>query len=422
MKRLSRNLRAASLTFWRGVNPDAKHLMLATMILSSLVLGVENVTRTLFVLRLDLGTEFFGVYNAFRAFGFMGLAVPAGLLSRRIGLKNTMLLGAVIFVVGFVGGSLVEILPHAYWKVYALTTNLVSTSGFAMYSVNASPAIMSTTRPHNRSRIYGAASAARNFGTLTGMLVGGILPALLARTMNLALADTDPYRLALLGCAVFALPGIYVITLVNEESQPQPRHRIRNRDDFPIMPVVLLLVFVLFSQGGSSVCRSFCNAYMDTQLRLGPDTIGILGAVAQLCASLVPFLIPRLSRYVSHGNLLAMASMGIALMLMPLSFIENWAGAGVGRLGVMSLAAIWMPVVQIYQMEMVQQAWRPLAFGLVSVAQSVNYGTLSFFGGRVISLGGYPTLFLVGAALSVLGSIMIFLVQRLPLMQPQHAN
>ncbi len=418
----ARSRRAAILTFWRGVSPDAQRLMLATMILSSLALGVENVARTLFVLRLDLGTEFFGTFNSFRAFGFMGMAVPAGMLSRRIGLRNTMLLGSVLFLAGYVGGSLVEILPHAHWKVSALATNLMSTGGFAMYSVNASPAIMSTTRPHNRSRIYGAASAARNFGTLAGMLVGGILPAYLSRTLNLSLAATGPYQLALLACAVIAIPGIYVISRFREDGQPQMQPRIRRKGDFPIVPMVLILVYVLFSQGASTVCRSFCNAYMDTQLRLGPDTIGILGALAQLSAALVPFAIPRLSRHLHRGNLLAVTSLALALMLLPLSYIRTWAGAGLGRLGVMSLAAIWMPVVQIYQMEMVQREWRPLASGLMSVAQSLNYGTLSFFGGRVISLWGYPPLFMIGAVLTVVGSFMIFLVSRLPLMQPQHAN
>ena len=102
----ARTRRAASLTFWRGVSPDAQRLMLATMILSSLALGVENVARTLFVLRLDLGTEFFGTFNSFRAFGFMGMAVPAGMLSRRIGIRNTMLLGSVLFLAGYVGGQL----------------------------------------------------------------------------------------------------------------------------------------------------------------------------------------------------------------------------------------------------------------------------------------------------------------------------
>ena len=422
MLMLSRNLRAATLSFWREVNPDARRLMVATMILSSLMMGVGSVTRALFILRLGLGTEFFGAFNAFGALGYMGLAVPAGMLSRHIGLKNSMLLGSGVFFVGFVGGTLVESLPPTYWVTFALALQLVLAGGFAMFSVNASPAIMSTTRPDNRTKIYGAVSAARNFGTLVGMLVGGFLPTILSRSMNLSLDSTDPYRLAMLGCAVLAVPGIYAITRINEDRQPHTEHKFDNRAVFPIMPVGMILVYVLFSQGAVAVCHSFCNAYMDEELHLSPDAIGILGALGQLCAVIVPFTVPRLSRYMNNGNLLAVASMGTAFMLLPLSLIENWAGVGLGRLGVMSLSAIWMPVVQIYQMEMVQREWRPLAFALLSVALGINYGTLSYFGGRVISHWGYPTLFLICAGLTVMGSIVLFIVQRLPLMQPKYAN
>ncbi len=422
MLMLSRNLRAATRSFWRDVNPDARRLMVATMILSSLMMGVGSVTRALFVLRLGLGTEFFGTFNAFGAVGYMGLAVPAGMLSRHIGLKRSMMLGAAVFVMGFVGGTLVESLPAAYWVTFALAMQLVLAGGFAMFSVNASPAIMSTTQPHNRSKIYGAVSAARNFGTLVGMLVGGFLPTILARSLDLSLDSTDPYRLAMLSCAVIVVPGIYAITRFREERQPQTQHKFDNRTMFPIMPVGMILIYVIFSQGAVAVCHSFCNAYMDEELRLSPGAIGILGALGQLCAVIVPFTVPRLSRYMNNGNLLAMASMGTAFMLLPLSLIEHWAGVGLGRLGVMSLSAIWMPVVQIYQMEMVQREWRPLAFALLSVALGLNYGTLSYFGGRVISHWGYPTLFLICAGLTVMGSLALFIVQRLPLMQPKYAN
>ncbi len=419
---LTRNLRAAILSFWRDVNPDARRLMVATMILSSLMMGIGSVTRALFVLRLGMGTEFFGTFNAFGALGYMGLAVPAGMLSKYMGLKNSMLLGAVVFFVGFVGGSLVESLPHAYWAPYALAMQLLLAGGFAVFSVNAFPAIMSTTNPNNRTKIYGAASASRNLGTLVGMLVGGFLPTVLSRVMGLSLESTDPYRNALLLCTIVAIPGIYVITRFNENMESGQHKEYDNREVFPIMPVGLILVYVIFSEGTVAVCHSFCNAYMDMQLRLGPDAIGVLGALGQLSAVIVPFTVPSLSRHLKSGNLLALASLGTAFMMVPLALVDTWVGAGLGRLGVMSLSAIWMPVVQIYQMEMVQREWRPLAFALLSVALGINYGTLSYFGGRVIGSWGYSTLFLICAGLTVLGSLVLFIVQKLPIMQPRYAN
>lgn len=159
-------IQSVAFRLWGDVNANARRLIVATMVLSMLMMGISSVTRTLFVLRLGLGPEFFGIYNAFGALGYMGLALPAGMLSARMGLKNSMLLGTVVFAAGFVLSPFVETLPRAAWGGYALATQLVSAGGFAIFSVNASPAIMATTQPDNRSKIYGMVSAARNFGTL----------------------------------------------------------------------------------------------------------------------------------------------------------------------------------------------------------------------------------------------------------------
>lgn len=131
------------------------------------------MTRALFVLRLGLGTVFFGSFNVFGALGYLGLAIPAGMLSNLTGLKNSMLLSGAVFLMGFVVGTLVESPPPAFWVPYALGMQLVLAGGFAMFSVNTSATIMSTTRPDNRTKINGVVSAAHNFGTLIGMLVGG---------------------------------------------------------------------------------------------------------------------------------------------------------------------------------------------------------------------------------------------------------
>ena len=124
-----------------------------------------------------------------------------------------------MLTLGYVGGSLVESLPFAYWKTYTLGIQLVSTGGFALFWVNASPSLMSTTRPHNRPKIYGALHAAGNFGALFGMLAGGFLPTALARFLSLSLDTTHPYRLALLGCTLFAVPALLAIARFEGEQQ-----------------------------------------------------------------------------------------------------------------------------------------------------------------------------------------------------------
>ncbi len=414
--------RITAIRYWSNISPNALRLMLAVMILSALMMGVSGVTRVLFILRLELGTEFFGIYNAFGAIGYMGMALPAGMLSARLGLKKSMLLGVSVAMVGFVLAPLVEFTPRTWWVTYLLFTQLCAAGGFAIFSVNASPAIMATTGPDNRSKTYGLYSASRNCGTLVGMLIGGVLPTILATYLEASLDTTEPYRIALLGTSFCTVFSLWAVTRFRDVRDVPSQAHGSAPDVFPVLPMSLIVMFVIFSQGAVAVCHSFCNAYMDEQLQLSPQFIGTLGALGQLCAVIIPIAVPRLRQRWDNGTLLIFASLGSALMLVPLFFLEHWLVAGLGRMGVMAMAAIWMPVIQIYQMEMVPQSRRPLAFALLSMALGINYGILSFFGGYIITLWSYSILFLVSCIITLVGSLILLLVMRRPVMQPQYAH
>ena len=55
-----------------------------------------------------------------------------------------------------------------------------------------------------------------------------------------------------------------------------------------------------------------------------------------------------------------------------------------GRLGVLVSMAVWLPTLQVYQMENVEESWRGLAYGALSMAMGLGFATISYTGGVVI--------------------------------------
>jgi predicted MFS family arabinose efflux permease len=175
---------------------------------------------------------------------------------------------------------------------------------------------------------------------------------------------------------------------------------MKARGPFPVLPIVLMIAYVYVRHAGWATCRAFCNAYMDTDLHLSPSSIGLITGTGQFVAILAPLLTPRLAARRSNGWTLMVTTLGLSLCLVPLGLVPHWAAVGLGRLGVLVLSAIWMPALQVFQMERVDSQWRSLAYGAVSMAMGLGFGSTSLAGGYIVAAWGYRALFLLGAGLS----------------------
>jgi MFS family permease len=151
---------------------------------------------------------------------------------------------------------------------------------------------------------------------------------------------------------------------------------------------------------------------MDTVLSLPVSRIGLITSVGQFASILSPLLTPRLARHHGDGWTLMMASLGMGVGLLPLALVSHWAAAGLGSASVLALAAMRLPALQVFQMDLVDKQWRALAYGAMSMAMGFSFGSLSLAGGYVIAAVGYRTLFLLGSGLSIIGAALMWAILR----------
>ena len=98
----------------------------------------------------------------------------------------------------------------------------------------------------------------------------------------------------------------------------------------------------------------------------------------------------------------------------PLILIPQWFTAAIGQFGTTALSAVRMPALQVYQMEMVERRWRPLAYGAVSAAMGLSFGLISLIGGQIIDRWGYTNLFVMGVTLSLVGAVIMWGILKRP--------
>nr|HMN31644.1 hypothetical protein [Caldilineaceae bacterium] len=155
---------------------------------------------------------------------------------------------------------------------------------------------------------------------------------------------------------------------------------------------------------GSAVAMTFFNVYMDNGLEIPTAQIGIAISLGRLSAVPAALLTPLLAARLGNVQVTALASLGIALFLVPMALLPVWYAAAMGYVGVIALTSVRYPAFMVYTMEIVPAKYRATLTGAGEMAVGLSFAVLAFAGGFIITTGGYGPLFLLGAALNLVGT------------------
>jgi MFS family permease len=390
-------------------NRDAKLLIAVTGILAISFFGIVALLRVIYVLRLGYGPEYIGIFSATGALTYMSMGIPSGALGARLGTRKAMLIGGVIAAVGMTLLPLTEFVPLVLRDFWPFFSQVVLTIGWSMLNVNLVPALMASTNEWNRNMAYSLSSAFRETGTLVGTFIGGLLPATFANLFAQSLDDPAPYRFSLWVGAVLAAVALIPLSRIKKDAAPVTKTHIdKHCSPAPILPIALMAIYIYIRHAGWSTCQSFCNAYMDAGLQLSTSTIGMITSVVQVAAIIASLLTPRMMARYNNGGTLLLTTVGVAVSLLPMGLFPHWTAVGIGRIGFQVASAMWIPVLQVFQMELVDTEWRALTYGITSMAMGFGFGSFSLIGGYIINAFGYRRVFLVGAGLELVAAVVLW--------------
>ncbi len=410
----------ARLPALQDFSHDARLLIIVSGLTAVSFFGIHSLLRSLYVLRLGYGPAYVGAYLASGALTFMVMGIPSGVLGQRFGTRKVMLAGGWITAGGMLLLPGSELLSGRARDLWPFVSQIVLTIGWSMHNVNIVPALMAVTHDFNRSSAYALTSALRGVGTFLGTLLGGALPELYARLLDLdpglrasVLDSPTPYSYALLTGGLLSLLAIAPLGGI-QGGQPTPSgsEAERQRGPFPFLAIAAMIVYVLLRHTSWTTCQAFCYPYLDEGLALSTSAIGVLTSIGQLAAIMATLSMPSLARRWHHGWIIVLSTALLATSLALLSLTPHWSAAGLGLLGVQVSAALWLPALQVFQMELVNEGWRALSYGAVTMAMGLGFGTMSLFGGYLIEAQGYSQLFAIGIALALASTILMAAITR----------
>jgi predicted MFS family arabinose efflux permease len=391
------------------------------MVFAAAFLGITQLLRVIYLLRLGAGLELIGLLYGIGALLFGVLGLPSGALGERLGARRAMMFGAGTLTVGLCLLPITELLSGPARLVWPVVPELVNTLGWSLLVVNSVPLLVATTAPEDRKTAYALREALLGFANLSGMLLAGLLPAAFALLLGATTATPAPYRFGLLVSVVLGFGGLLLLTRTGP-LRFERHTTTASSGAAPWRPILLLLVCGFVNQGAVASCRAFTYAYMDTAYGLPTSVIGLISALGMALAVVAALNSSRLSRRYGSGRTMTLSSLALALDLLMMALIPHWIAAAAGTMIVLALFSLWMPAYQTLQMEFAAPGQRAMVSGAGFMALGLGFGITSLIGGRLAATAGYPALFLLGVVLALSSAGLMLYVHTLRVRQDAAAD
>ncbi len=354
----------------------------------------------LYLLGLGFDEKFLGQVASLMTLGTIVGAIPAVALTRRIGLRSTLL----IALIGAPAAAALRAV--AVSKPSVLAGSFLAGIFMSIWAVSFAPAISATTNERNRPFGFSLVTAMGiGLGSLAGVL-GGHLPGLLQH-VSPSLGTVETKRIALLiGCCIAAL-GAIPATRFNFKIVPQEK-RSYPRSKFMWSFLAALLIWSL----ATGAFNPFFNAYFSRHQHMSVENIGFVFSLAQFATVAAVLLAPLVLKRLGQVKGVTAMQAATAIALASLALGMNQTVAALMYVSYMSFQYMSEPSLFSMLMNRVPPGERSGASALNFLTISVAGSLSALVSGAAISRFGYSPVLSTAAALAMTAAALFWTLIR----------
>jgi MFS family permease len=391
----------------RAFSPSLRRLLLANALITAVVFGVSAVLFNLYLLRLGLDVGLIGLVLGIGQVVWAATALPAGLVSSRIGLRNGYMLGAGCVGLGMALALLVESQPAAHWIAWLIFSQTVGMLGASFITVNNAPYMMTVTGELERRHAFAVFQAVGPAAAFVGSVVAGLLPGLVAGQLGISVEQAAPYRLALWLGPVLCFLAIVPLLGADPGRAVAQRDPQAAADPAPLR-LLVFFGFIIFMQAiGEGAIRTFFNVFLDAGLAVLPAQIGAVMGVAQLLPVAVALSIPFLLARLGTGYTLLAALVGISVCLLPLAAGPSLGVAAAAYMSIIAMSTITGATRDLLGQESVTPRWRTTIQSTIIIGLALGWALIGVVGGYLIDTVGFWAMFLAGAICVAISAMLL---------------
>lgn len=277
----------------RDLNRETKLFLLSTL-LYGFSFSAWGLFFNLYILSLGFSSDMLGLIRSATPLAALLLGLPLGLLSDRIGRRNSMLIG---LCVGFIG---------MFFEIRLLNPFLIFMFGFMqgaglmLYQVSQSPFMMSVSKQENQAFIFSFNFGLLTFAATIGNLLSGQAPNLLERWFGLAQGSAASYQWVITAGILFAASSLIPIFLIPNKLAQTDRNinRLPVRSlirKFTTTPIVGQLALINLITGfGAAILIPYLNVFLKNKFSISDNVLGIIFSMSSMLVFLGSIATPWL--------------------------------------------------------------------------------------------------------------------------------
>ncbi len=410
-------MRRSMHEYWRALrlfSPSLRRFLFSSALVTLVAFGLAAVLQNLYMLRLGFDAGFIGLVLGVGQLVWAATALPAGLVSGRVGLRWGIQAGIALYGLGLALLLLVEWQPAEVWGAWLIGSQAIAMMGVALITVNNIPYLMAITGEAERRHAFAIFQALGPATAFLGSVVAGLLPAFLAEGAGLSLDQPGPYRLALLAAPVFCLLAVLPLFGAERVRGELSSESVRVAQPAPLSLLLVYGAIIFLHATGEGAARIFFNVYLDSGLGVPPAEIGSIMGVAQLLPIVAALSVPLLLARWGTGYTLLFANVGVGLLLVPFVLGPQVLLAAVAYMGVLAMSLVMGTSRDFLGQQLVVARWRTAAQAVVVIGVALGWATIGVAGGWLIEQAGFYAMYLAAtvATFCSAGVLVVFLRSR----------
>ncbi len=386
--------------------------MLLWSLVSISFIGLTGVLRNLYLLRLNFDTREIGLLVGTGQLTWAIAALPAAVVSRRLGPKRAIMIALAVMGVTFACFMLVELIPVKMQMPWLMLWNTINGIGIALLLVSSSPYLAGVTQAAERSYAFAIQSAVVPFAAFFGSVFAGQLPGWVAQATGSELDQPVPYRFGLwLVPVMYAATSLIFwradsVTLVKQHDASQAAARA------PFKTLIIFGAIATLQATGEGAFGAFFSVYLDQRFSVPTAHIGALAGFGQLLPVLVALSTAPLMRRFGSGATFGLGALGSGIVLMAIALGTTAAFAAFGRIIAGITGQISGASRSLFSQDIVEARWRTLAAAVVTIGIGVGTSTVALAGGLLIQSIGYTGVFFLAGVTTLVSGVMAILFWR----------